>query len=250
MRINLPAELITADGTVRLNRKIRNEDIEYCVNAASQYSPWTAQTTAHGYITAHGGHRVGVCGEAIISDGRMTGIRSAKMLCIRVARDYPGIAKGIPMDNHSVLIIGKPGSGKTTLLRDLVRNYSNSMMGSISVVDERGEIFPFYKGESIFPTGNNTDILSGCKKSEGIDSVLRCMGPSVIAIDEITAEEDAMALQQAAFCGVSLLATAHAGSKSDFLQRKVYQPIVECHIFDTLVVLRADKSWHLERITI
>lgn len=248
LRLHKPAELVTTAGIVCLNRKVRKEDMEYCINAASRYSPWTASTTANGYITAEGGHRIGICGEAVVSDGKMTGIRTPTMLCIRIARNYVGIAKGIPYQNNSVLIIGKPGSGKTTLLRDLIRNYSNTMAGSISVVDERREIFPFAKGECVFSAGDHTDILSGCKKSVGIDCVLRAMGPSAIAIDEITAEEDTQALQQAAYCGVHLFATAHAGSKAEFMQRKVYQPIIESQIFDTLVVLNADKHWCLERI--
>lgn len=250
MRINLPAELITASGIIVLNRKIRSEDIEYCINAASRYSPWTAQTAAQGYITASGGHRIGVCGEAVISNGAMIGLRKATMLCVRVARDFPGISKGIPLHNRSILIIGRPGSGKTTLLRDLIRNYSDSTQGSISVVDERGEIFPFLNGTSIFLTGKHTDILSGCRKDAGIDSVLRCMGPSAIAIDEITAQADTMALQNAAYCGVQLFATAHAGSKQEFLQRTVYRPIIESRIFDTLLVMQQDKSWKMERISI
>lgn len=248
MRIHLPAELITRSGTIILSQRIRAEDIEYCINAASRYSPWTAQTTANGYITAAGGHRIGVCGDAVINNGVMSGIRTPTTLCIRVARDFPGIAKGIPFNKRSILIIGRPGSGKTTLLRDLIRNYSDSVPDSISVVDERGEIFPFLNGASIFPTGRHTDIISGCKKDVGIDSVLRCMGPAAIAIDEITAQQDAAALQSAAYCGVQLFATAHAGSKQDFLQRAVYQTIVENRIFDTLVIMQQDKSWHLERI--
>lgn len=248
MRINLPPELITATGTVLLNRRIYSEDIEYCINAASRYSPWTAQTAAQGYITAQGGHRIGICGEAIITDGIMTGIRRATMLCIRVAREFPGIAKGIPSRNRSILIIGRPGSGKTTLLRDLIRTFSESSVGSVSVVDERGELFPLINGVSIFNAGKHTDILSGCRKDTGIDSVLRCMGPTAIAIDEITAQSDTIALQNAAYCGVQLFATAHAGSKQDFLQRTVYRPLVESRIFDTLLVMQPDKSWSLERI--
>ena len=248
MRLNEPVELITSNGTILLNRRIRSDDIAYSINAASRYSPWTAQTSAHGYITANGGHRIGICGEAVISNGVMSGIRNATMLCIRVARDFHGISKGIPVHNRSVLIIGQPGSGKTTLLRDLIRSYSDTTNGSIAVVDERGELFPFVNGISTFATGRHTDIMSGCTKETGVDCVLRCMGPAAIAVDEITAESDVIAIQNAAYCGVQLFATAHAGSKQDYLQRKIYQPIVLSRIFDTLIVMHKDKSWTLERV--
>ena len=74
------------------------------------------------------------------------------------------------------------------------------------------------------------------------------MGPDTIAIDEITAYEDCQALLQAGWCGVSLLATAHAGSREDLLRRPVYRPIIESGLFDTLLVLSGDKTWHAERL--
>ena len=80
-----------------------------------------------------------------------------------------------------------------------------------------------------------------------MDILLRTMGPEIIAMDEITATEDCSALQTAAWCGVNLLATAHAASLRDFLHRPVYEPLVRKNLFDTLVILHPDKSWHLER---
>ena len=79
--------------------------------------------------------------------------------------------------------------------------------------------------------------------------VLRTMGPSCIAVDEITAPEDVQSLIQAAYCGVRLLATAHAVSLSDFRNRRTYQPLIEDRIFDTILVLKKDKSYTLERMT-
>jgi stage III sporulation protein AA len=175
----------------------------------------------------------------------MTGFRQISSLCIRVARDFPGLAQSIAFTAGSVLIIGAPGSGKSTLLRDLIRQRSDTGRGSVAVVDERGELFP-----SGFAAGFRTDILTGCTKVQGIEALLRTMGPDTIAVDEITSEVDCEALMKAGWCGVRLIATAHAASKEDLLSRPVYQPIVRSKLFQTLVILQQDKSFRTERMAV
>ena len=241
LRLGLPPELIRQEDRIRLNRSVTAEDLSYTVNAASRYSPWSAATAAKGYITAPGGHRIGLCGEAVVQGGEMTGIRRVTSLCIRVARDFSGICGSLKRLTGSVLILGRPGSGKTTLLRDVIRQWSE--FENVAVVDERGELFPMG-----FDTGPRTDVLTGCGKAQGLDVLLRTMSPHTIAVDEITAEEDCRALIRAGWCGVRLLATAHAASREELLRRPVYQPLAQCGLFDTLVILRSDKSWWTERM--
>ncbi len=248
LRLNSPPELVIHNGSIWLERCVSAEDLHFCINVASRYSPWASGTTRHGFITAPGGHRIGLCGSAVCNNGIVSGVHRLSSLCLRVARDFPGIAGDAAGCKGSVLIIGKPGSGKTTLLRDLIRQKSNQISGSISVVDEREEIFPHLHNQSCFPVGRHTDILSGCGKTQGIEMVLRNMGPEVIAVDEITASEDCIALLHAGWCGVKLLATAHAGSRSDLHNRPVYRPIIESGIFDTLLIMNPDKSWKAERM--
>ena len=250
LRIGQPPQLVSNFGNLWLEKPVTREDLNYCINSASRYSPWSANTSANGYITAPGGHRLGVCGQATISKQGMTGISIVNSICLRVARDFPGIARKAVSTNGSVLIIGKPGCGKTTLLRDLIREKSNLVEGSVAVVDERGELFPYVQDKPCFPPGNCTDILTGCPKVQGIESVLRSMGPSCIAVDEITAAEDCEALTLAGWCGVTLLATAHAGNKQDLFQRPVYAPLVKSGLFQTLLVLHSDKSYGIERMAL
>ena len=88
-----------------------------------------------------------------------------------------------------------------------------------------------------------SDVLSGCPKSSGLDRLLRTMGPKCIAVDEITSPEDCRSLIQAGWCGVSLLATAHAAGKRDLLTRPVYAPLVETKLFDHILTVQPDQSW-------
>lgn len=233
-----------------LEQRVTAADMRYCINIASRYSPWLANSADNGYITATGGHRIGICGDMHGSAGSVTDLLGVTSLCVRVARDYPGISNGLLCKNESVLIIGKPGCGKTTLLRDLIRQRSNADTEAIAVVDERGEIFPKVNGAFCFDPGKHTDVLISCKKAKGIESMLRAMGPDTIAVDEITAAEDCQALFHAAWCGVKLIATAHAGNKHDLLSRPLYRPILENKIFDTIVVLDANQVWHAERLNL
>lgn len=249
LRVDSPPELITSRGVRYLARSVSKEDLKFCINIASQYSPWSAATISRGFITAPGGHRIGVCGDAVISNGLMRGISTVSSLCLRVSRDFPGIADKAVSCVGSVLIIGKPGCGKTTLLRDLIRQKSTLRNETISVVDEREEIFPRAQDRLCFPVGQHTDVLSGCGKVQGIETVLRNMSPDTIAVDEITATEDCEALMHAGWCGVKLLATAHAGDRQDLFKRPVYRPIIDSKLFDTLLIMHSDKSWHEERIT-
>lgn len=241
LRLNQPPQLTMRGKMQFLTRKITMNELNFCVNTATKYSPWAATTIAEGYISAPGGHRVGVCGDAIMQGGQVKGIRNVRSLCVRVAGDYPGIAAPIADLKGSILIIGSPGSGKTTLLRDLVRQLSAKE--NVCVIDQRGELFP-----ECFQTGRSMDILSSCEKNRAIDILLRTMGPDTIAMDEITRDGDCDALRRAAWCGVRLIATAHAANEDELQQRIVYRPILQDGIFDTLIVLDKDKTFKTERI--
>lgn len=247
LRVGCNPTLVCKGEIIRARRPATKDDLEFCINTASRYSPWAHQSMANGFIAVQGGHRIGICGTVIVDNGVPMGIRDVSSLCIRVARQFTGIGERAAHYSGNILILGRPGSGKTTLLRDIIRCKSQNGM-VVCVVDERQELFPCVGGVSCFQCGENTDIISGCRKADGIEMAIRLMNPDVIAVDEITANRDCDALINAGWCGISLLATAHAASKMDFLVRPIYRPLVESRLFDTLLILHEDKSWRLERV--
>lgn len=242
LRVGRGAELILSHGSI-LCPMVTQEDVNYILNAATGFSPWAAGTITSGYLTIPGGHRIGLCGEWVLQHGQVTAIRQVSSMCIRVARAYPGIADKTP-ESGSLLILGPPGAGKTTLLRDLIRRRSELGM-PISVIDERGELFP---PGGVFDLGPRTDVFTGCGKEIGVDMALKTMGPGCIAVDEITSASDCRALVSAGWCGVELLATAHAVNCEDLRRREIYQPLVRTGLFTRALVLQRDKSWRMERV--
>ena len=242
MRTGVPARLVSGGKISAIGEEITSEDLKFCVNTASKFSPWNAATISDGYLTAPGGHRIGLCG---ICAGDT--IRNLTSLCIRVAKDFPNLGNHLPLLD-STLIIGPPGSGKTTLLRCLIRRLSRAGAGTVAVVDERCELFPVVNGTLCFDPGPNTDVLSGKEKGNGMMHLLRSMGPEWIAVDEITSREDCSGLIQAGWCGVKLLATAHAVHVSDLYSRALYRPLLETGLFHHIIVMHPDKTCHCERI--
>lgn len=236
LRLGQVPELKMGQRSLWLDPLVSMDDLNFVINAASGYSPWAASTMADGYLTAAGGHRIGICGEAVIKDGRVETFRRIHSLCIRVAKDIPGISGDCSCLDGSILILGPPGSGKTTLLRDLLRRIAQNE--TVGVVDQRCEIFP----EGI-TRGKRMDVITGCSKQDGIEILLRTMGPDCIGVDEITSELDARALLQGGWCGVRMIATAHASSLEDLHRRQVYRPLVELKLFDHILVLNREKRW-------
>lgn len=243
LRLQRPTQLVLNTAERWLSGIVKPEDLHQIVNRASQYSPWSAATISDGFITVNGGHRIGIGGECVVQQGNMTGIRKITSVCIRIARGIHGICGPLKGVQGSVLILGPPGSGKTTLLRDLIRTRSDLCGHAVAVVDERRELFP--EG---FEQGARTDVLYGCSKACGIEIALRCLNPDTIAVDEITGEVDCNALCRSAWCGVSLLATAHAGSLQDLQRRAAYGQLLQDKLFDSVILLNNDRTFTWERI--
>lgn len=189
-------------------------DIEECFQELCRCSVHSfSREISEGYITLAGGHRVGISGTAVMSGGRVETMRDISSLCIRLAHEVHGCAqelydRALGGEMHSLLLLGKPLSGKTTVLRDLAR-----ILGAdrrVVVIDSRNELAACCRGSVCLDVGENTDVLAGFPKAEGILLALRSLSPEVIICDEIG--DDSEAVRQCLFCGVKLIAAAHAGS--------------------------------------
>ncbi len=227
-----------------------------CISRYSYYA--FADEISRGYLTVPGGHRVGICGKAIWEKDECRGMRYVSFLNVRVAHEVRGCGENVIRQLYHggrvlhTLIISPPGGGKTTLMRDLIRLLSDgNFFGcgvNVSVVDERSELAACYQGVPQHDLGCRSDVLDGCGKSEGIRMMIRSMGPQVVAVDEIGKDGDVQAVEEAAHCGCTILATAHGDGLEEIRRKPGLGRLVREGLFERYLIL-AGGSHPGERIT-
>ncbi|MBQ9979499.1 MAG: stage III sporulation protein AB [Oscillospiraceae bacterium] len=250
LRCGMPLTVSTLSGEVPLGRTaVTSEDIETLLEISTGASVYAREETVkRGYVTVRGGHRIGVCGTAVVKGGEIANLRELSSAAVRIAREHRGAANEIfdQTAEESLVIIAPPGIGKTSLLRDLVRLTSDSGQ-RVSLADERGEVAACVSGRAQMDVGQNTDILTGAPKAQSALMLLKTMNPKVLAMDEITSPEDVRAILAAANCGVRIFATAHAGNVKEFKCRRVYAPLINAGVFDAAVTISIEKGSRVYR---
>lgn len=254
LRMGRPPTLVLPEGERPIPGAcaVSGEELARLVELASRWSLHTVlEQLRRGYLTIEGGHRLGLCGTAVMEGGQIQNLRELSSASLRIARQIPGVARPVAGQLRSdgrlnnTLILAPPGAGKTTLLRDLIRCLSDGETGTplrVAVADERGELAAMWQGCPQMDLGRHTDVLDGCAKAQAVPLLLRGMNPQVIAVDEITAQEDIAAMEQAVGCGVALLATAHGCGVQDLNRRPLYRRMLRRNIFHTLVAIRVEQG--------
>lgn len=206
----------------------------------------------NGYITIAGGHRVGICGNTVLKDGRIENINHVSGLNYRISKEIIGAARMImpyiydSSEIRNTLIISPPQCGKTTILRDVARSLSE-VGKKVSVIDERNEISAMNNGYQGYNLGVSCDVLGGASKEEGSLLMLRSMSPDVIITDELGGEDEGRVLSRIANSGVHLISTIHAKNRAELEKREEISRI--CPFFSCFVTLsRRDGVGTVEEI--
>lgn len=200
------------------------------------------------FITLKGGHRVGICGTAIIDGEKIINISDISSMNFRISKEIIGcsdkIFEKLGLNLGGTLIVGPPASGKTTILRDIARKlsntYENGKLIKVSIIDERREIAAVYQGVPQKDVGFS-DILNGFPKAEGIMRALRTLSPRIIICDEIGNNEDADAIRKSLNCGVGIIASVHAEFAEEILKSEKIKNILNSGAIKNVVLLDKGK---------
>lgn len=231
--INFPLKIVSKQ-EIQDSMKIMCEHSVYCYN----------DEIKNGFLTIKGGHRVGICGTAVIKENTIENVRDISTLNIRIARQIKCIADefllSINYKFRGIVVAGVPASGKTTVLREVARNLS--LRGNkVSVIDERNEFSGTYSGMAQNDLGF-CDILNGYPKAEGLIQSIRALSPDIIVCDEVGGEKDVLAINQAVYAGVRLVVGMHAGNIDEFLKRKQCMNVLKTGAFDTLLMMTSKNE--------
>ena len=247
MRCNQSVRIQHAGQERLLMRIVTKDDLQKTLTGLVKFSYYAyEEELAKGFVTINGGHRVVVCGKAVVKEGMPTLIKEISSVNIRFAKEIKGCANPlIPVLIEgsrpvNTLIVSPPGCGKTTLLRDIARIFSLRQI-KVSICDERSEIAGMYDSSPSFDLGPRTDVLDGCTKKNGMLMLIRSMSPDVIITDEIGMKGDAEAIEQCINAGVGIVTSIHGSDRDDVMNSSIGY-LAEKGIVRNIIYLSCEKG--------
>lgn len=255
IKVGKPIILILSNEEKILDCTTTSEEVKGILIKISNYSLYAyEEEIKQGYITIKGGHRVGIAGECVISNGEIKTIKNISSLNIRISKAVNGASNKImPIITggnriYNTLIVSPPKCGKTTILRDIAKNISNGMYSvglkgkKVVIIDERSEIAACYNGVPQMDVGIRTDVLDNCLKNTGMIMAIRSLSPDVLICDEIGTLGEVEALNMAFNSGVNIVVTVHGFDIEDISGRKVFKELIEESIIERVVILSSRKG--------
>ena len=195
-------------------------------------------TIREGYIVVSGGIRVGIVGRAICEGGLLRTVTDISSLCIRVPAAVGKIDNRLLEEmrkggfQESILFYSPPGVGKTSVLRNLSYALSQDFGRRVAIIDSRMELY----ADALFHA-DHVDIYSGYPKEIAIELATRTMNPQYIICDEIGSLEEARALLAVVNAGGPIVASAHARTLAELLQRPNIRLLHRSAVFDRYIGL-------------
>lgn len=252
--ISLDTEImfLTDNGTLSSEYSKNNlylctlKDVTECFNAVCGYSVYTHMNEIiEGFVTIKGGHRVSICGTAVVNNQTITNIRDISSLSLRISRQVIGCGQCIATIFSNIrgglLICGSPCSGKTTIIRDVARIISSEQGLRTSLIDSRGELASSIGGIPMNDVGYS-DVYDSYPRNVGIEQALRTMSPQVIICDEIGSDSDCNAIDSGINSGVRFIATTHASDVSELKQKENVMKLIRHGAFENIAFLQGRSN--------
>lgn len=247
IRLGKPIIIQCSGGSCKVSqKKVSRAELDSCIEIFCGYSVHSFQREfSQGYITLKGGHRAGFCGTAVVKNGVVETVKNISGINIRIASEHIGCAEKIfcytdifAESFKGLLICGKPMSGKTTMLRDLARIIGAS--SKLCIIDERSEIAAVYAGFAQNKIGENTDVLDGYPKLEGIRTAIRVMSPEFIMCDEVTGNNEFA--EACVSGGVKSIFSFHSADIESALGSNIVKNLLDSRVISSIIQLAGGKN--------